>query len=824
MTDTNEGATRRSPGGPAVASRTLSRFGRALPAFLAFAALAPASAAAAEVSTLTAGEAVERDCAELLLPEGTPGTAHSTFPVESLGVLTAQLSGGDAPDWDLALFEEGEVVAASTSFTSDERASTFAEAGDEIVIQACRIEGGQSSVQLETDPFPIDRAAARQDLRQADPITLESVELDEAAGLARLERTGLDVTHDVSETTATVVAYSDAERRLLDERGFAATTAVPDLAAVDAADRAAEEAAAAAPGASTLPSTRETYRSYSEFTTELKGLADANPALVRSVEIGTSYEGRPIEGVEIAVGVNRTDDGRPVYLNFGGHHAREWPASELPMEFAIDLVERYDAGEPRVVSLLQDVRVVIVPVVNPDGYTASRDAPGNGPNPAIDDDADATLVASLTGEGAYRRKNCHLTTPGAPCAYATGQGVDLNRNYGAYWGGPGSSDNPGTQNYRGTAPFSEPESQAVHEYSASVHPTVYITNHTFTDGRWLRQPGFDAPFLPQALIPSYDDGCPANEGDDMGAISPDEPAMKALGDAMAAANGYISELGYETLCDITGASEDWNYFSQGTYGYTPELRGTNFHGNYATAVVAEYAGTRDSYLVAGEEAADESEHGVIEGSVPPGATLKLKKDFETPTCEDAVCEQGNGPSFDDGIETELIGPASGSYEWHVNPSGRPLHPGETYTMSCKAEGQRKVTREVSVERGARITENWASECAAAPPVDPPDPPRCGGKLATIVGTRGDDRLRGTDGVDVLIARGGDDVIRARGGDDRVCARGGADRIRGGGGDDRLRAGADDDKVGGGADDDWINGGRGTDRCRGGAGENRLRAC
>ena len=58
----------------------------------------------------------------------------------------------------------------------------------------------------------------------------------------------------------------------------------------------------------------------------------------------------------------------------------------------------------------------------------------------------------------------------------------------------------------------------------------------------------------------------------MGAITPDEPAMKALGDAMAAANepDWISELGYETLCDITGATEDWNYFSQGTYGYTPE--------------------------------------------------------------------------------------------------------------------------------------------------------------------------------------------------------------------------------------------------------------
>ena len=65
--------------------------------------------------------------------------------------------------------------------------------------------------------------------------------------------------------------------------------------------------------------------------------------------------------------------------------------------------------------------------------------------------------------------------------------------------------------------------------------------------------------------------------------------MDSLGDAMAAANGWTSELGYGTLCDITGATEDWNYFSQGTYGYTPEIRGLNFHANYADSVVDEYA-------------------------------------------------------------------------------------------------------------------------------------------------------------------------------------------------------------------------------------------
>ena len=60
-----------------------------------------------------------------------------------------------------------------------------------------------------------------------------------------------------------------------------------------------------------------------------------------------SLEGRPIEGVEIATDVARTDDGRPVYLQMGAHHAREWPSAELPMEFAVDLVKRVQGRATR---------------------------------------------------------------------------------------------------------------------------------------------------------------------------------------------------------------------------------------------------------------------------------------------------------------------------------------------------------------------------------------------------------------------------------------------------------------------------------------------
>ena len=241
----------------------------------------------------------------------------------------------------------------------------------------------------------------------------------------------------------------------------------------------------------------------------MKALAEGSPTLVRKVTLPrASLEGRPIEGVEIATDVARTDDGRPVYLQMGAHHAREWPSAELPMEFAVDLVKRYSQGDARVRSLLDRVRVIVVPVVNVDGFAVSR---GAGEPTVADDDENLTLGLALNDQAAYKRKNCRPTVPGSaglPCANRSNSGVDLNRNYGAYWGGSGSSSDVTTQGYRGPSPYSEPESEAVHRFTSGLQVVTFITNHTFTaDGKFLRQPGFD----------------------DVIALTPDEAPMKASG-------------------------------------------------------------------------------------------------------------------------------------------------------------------------------------------------------------------------------------------------------------------------------------------------------
>ncbi|MGH2981320.1 MAG: M14 family zinc carboxypeptidase, partial [Solirubrobacterales bacterium] len=198
-------------------------------------------------------------------------------------------------------------------------------------------------------------------------------------------------------------------------------------------------------------------------------------------------------------------------------------------------------------------------------------------------------------------------------------------------------------------PFSEPETQNIRRLVSRNQVTTLITNHTYSN-LVLRPPGIQS--LGEA---------------------PDEAIYKALGDAMAAENGYASQQGWQ-LYDTTGTTEDWSYYATGGLGFTFEIGPTNFHPPYAD-VVAEYTGTapaaggggnREAYFIASESTADTSRHSVLSGSAPAGATLRLSKTFQTPTTAEVPGQ------FEDTLDTTMIVPANGSFAWHINPSTRPL--------------------------------------------------------------------------------------------------------------------------------------------------------
>jgi PA domain/RTX calcium-binding nonapeptide repeat (4 copies) len=100
------------------------------------------------------------------------------------------------------------------------------------------------------------------------------------------------------------------------------------------------------------------------------------------------------------------------------------------------------------------------------------------------------------------------------------------------------------------------------------------------------------------------------------------------------------------------------------------------------------------------------------------------------------------------------------------------------------------------------------------PFDVP-PVTCAGKVATHVGTAGDDVMVGTPGNDVMAGLGGEDDIDASGGNDTVCAGAGSDTALGRGGNDILL---------GEQGPDALIGGNGQDRCNGGPGADSATTC
>lgn len=431
--------------------------------------------------------------------------------------------------------------------------------------------------------------------------------------------------------------------------------------------------------ATALPSGHTTYRDLSGYTRDLDGIVARHPTLARRVSLReTTVEGRIVQGVELASDVTALDDGRPTFLVTGLTHAREWSSGEVAMEWALDLARSY-GHQRRITRLLQRVRIVIIPVVNPDGFVTSRAAPAGS-------------------DARQHRTDCAPADPveaALPCAQRSG--VDLNRNHGFAWGGVGADSQPGGERYRGPAPWSEPESRGLHELEAARQVTGVVSLHNY-GGSVLRQPGYRA----------------------FGRL-PDERRQAALGRRMADATGYVSTPA-DQLYDATGAQEDWTYVSQDALAYTIEIGGRAFQGPFRTDVIQQYAGRpgtesagkglREALLLGAEAAAAPSGHGVITGTAPGVRVLILERAFTTstsPVCAPALtartCPSPLAPiEIPDGISTTMKVPASGVFRWHVAPSTGPLdeRAGRTtaWTLRCEApEGFPLGTQQVTVRRG-----------------------------------------------------------------------------------------------------------------------------
>lgn len=623
--------------------------------------------------TLTARVAQARKCHDGVL-SSQRGVSGFRVVAESTGLVRVRLDpvsprNRDA-DWDVAVFDraDGRVVAASAGLRSYEIADGYVTAGTTLWVQGCRYAGNADRVNVSVTFIATSGAATGT---AGDPAQLVTVSTPTRADKDRLLALDLDVTEAATDTTVDVVLHGRADADRVRQAGLGYTVKIDNLADHLARTREADQRFRAQVVRSDLPSGRTSYRRLADYDFEIKDLAARHPRLVKAFVLGRrTVEGRDISGLEIARDPANAADGKPVFLNMGVHHAREWPAGEHPMEWAYDLVNGY-GKDPRTTRLVNATRNIVVPIVNPDGFSVSREALPNGDFTAFDYE--------------MKRKNCTATDaptedgrsgvcPQNPAGRV--RGTDLNRNYGGFWGGSGASTNWRSDTFRGSAPFSEPEVQAIRELISKRAVTNLITNHTYGN-LVLRPPGVFATGQPV-----------------------DEVLLRDLGERITARNNYANIRGWQ-LYDTTGSTEDWSYWATGGLAYTFEIGPLEFHPSFADGVVAEYlglapaagagrGGNREAYFAMLESTANAAHHATITGQTPPGYTLRAHKRFQTPTSPVTQPDGSTTPPllFTDTIDNTIR--PDGAFTWHINPSTRPYVAGR-YGRDPLAPPQAPIT-------------------------------------------------------------------------------------------------------------------------------------
>ncbi|XP_028160940.1 carboxypeptidase B-like isoform X1 [Ostrinia furnacalis] len=209
------------------------------------------------------------------------------------------------------------------------------------------------------------------------------------------------------------------------------------------------------------------YPRYEEVDAYLEQIAAQYPELVTLVNAGQSFEGRDIKYLKIST-TNFTDTSKPVYFMDAMMHAREWVTTPVTLFSIHRLVEDLRDLDR---DLLEDIDWIILPMTNPDGYEYSH--------------TDVRL---------WRRTRSINLEVSTECV-----GVDANRNFDVNWNTTGVSQNPCSDVYPGTAPFSESETRIVRDIIAENLNRMEIFMNIHSHGNWVLY-GFGDYTLPDNVI------------------------------------------------------------------------------------------------------------------------------------------------------------------------------------------------------------------------------------------------------------------------------------------------------------------------------------
>lgn len=292
------------------------------------------------------------------------------------------------------------------------------------------------------------------------------------------------------------------------------------------------------------------YRTVTQYYAEMNYMAMAYPNLVKKHIVGRSFEGVPMVAIEIS-NAPGSNDGRPGTLHQGTNHAREWPTTELALDTMWYLLSQYGKNAD-ITELLNTTTCWFMPVTNPDGVHYDQ----------------------RTNPGSWRRNR---RDNGGTAANSFG--VDVNRNWPFGWGSNNGSNSAITSDtYRGTAPRSEYEVQAVTSVYENNQIISSISGHTHG----------------QLIIYAW--GHRINEAGS-------HPLLAELGRKMADYNLHadqFSESLYAAsgdLCDYAwGAMRSLHYTLEYYRSFVPNFTGTDMYRGY-TQYNDLFHGTQRSFPV-----------------------------------------------------------------------------------------------------------------------------------------------------------------------------------------------------------------------------------
>lgn len=264
------------------------------------------------------------------------------------------------------------------------------------------------------------------------------------------------------------------------------------------------------------------YYTFEEIYQQMSRIAQfADVFYSNSDTIGISHENRPI--IAWIFGKD-LDAQKPRTLLTSLHHAREPGGATTLLYFLWDLLERAKQNDPEAQYLLNERTLVIAPCINPDGYAFNQKQRPEG--------------------GGLWRKNRKIITNDI-------FGVDLNRNYGPepFWNANngGSSTDPKSDIYRGEAPFSEPETQALRNLIDSYVFGCILNYHTYSN----------LLIYPFAALSQETKDSATFRG-----FSADATRFNAY-----SAGRDLETVGYTTR----GNSDDWAYHAHDALAFTPEV-------------------------------------------------------------------------------------------------------------------------------------------------------------------------------------------------------------------------------------------------------------